>query len=76
MPRERSPANRTAYCQVVDTASPRRRSGIERYRLTQRTLPDSERIDFVPGLGVVGYAYTHNGTGSSTDRRLVEFGRP
>jgi len=64
------------YCRVVDEASRSRNSGIERYRLTQRTLPDREVMDFVPGLGVVGFAYTHHGTVSSTDLRVVEFGRP
>ncbi len=64
------------YSRVVKEASRSRNSGIERYRLTQRTLPDREVLDFVPGLGVVGFAYTHRGTVSSTDLRVVEFGRP
>lgn len=64
------------YCWVVEEASRSRRSGIERYRLSQRTMPDHQVIDFVPGIGVVAFAYGHHGTVSSTDLRLIEFGRP
>ena len=64
------------YCWVVEEARRSERSGIERYSLTLRTMPDHEAIDFVPGLGVVAFAYAHHGTVSSTDLRLIEFGRP
>jgi hypothetical protein len=64
------------YCWVVEEASRSPRSGIERYRLSQRTLPDHEAIDFVPGVGVVAYEYAHHGTVASTSLKLVEFGRP
>jgi len=44
------------------------------FTLTYRTNPDHVFIDFVPGLGIVGYQYGHHGTLSETNLALIEFG--
>lgn len=44
------------------------------FSLIYRTNPDHVFIDFVPGLGIVGYEYGHHGTLSETSLSLIEFG--
>lgn len=44
------------------------------FTLVYRTNPDHQTLDFVPGLGIVGYQYVHHGTLSETDLGLVKFG--
>ena len=43
------------------------------FTLAYRTSPDHKIIDFVPGLGIVGFQYVHHGTLSETDLGLIEF---
>lgn len=38
-----------------------------RWRLVYRTLPDDQRLDFVPGVGITRFVYTHHGTVANTD---------
>jgi hypothetical protein len=44
------------------------------FTMVYTTSPDSTTIDFVPGLGVVGYQYRHHGTPAETSLTLVDFG--
>jgi hypothetical protein len=41
------------------------------WRIAYRTLPDHEVLDFVPGVGITRYVYSHHGTVADTDVRLV-----
>ncbi len=43
------------------------------YRLALRTLPDHTLIDFVPGLGITHYIYSHHGTLAQAEVELVEY---
>ena len=45
------------------------------FTLVYRTNPDHQIIDFVPGIGIVGFQYVHHGTLSETDLGLIEFGK-
>jgi len=45
------------------------------FTLAFRTSPDHQILDFVPGLGIVGFQYVHHGTLSETDLGLIEFGK-
>ena len=45
------------------------------YTLAYRTSPDHQILDFVPGLGIVGYEYVHHGTLAETRLCLIEFGK-
>jgi|GEM_PF-1101098 len=49
--------------------------GARDFTLVYRTNPDHQILDFVPGLGIVGFQYVHHGTLSETDLGLIEFGR-
>jgi hypothetical protein len=44
--------------------------------MVHETNPDTEKIDFAPGLGVIRYRYTHHGSISDVDVRLFEIRRP
>jgi hypothetical protein len=44
------------------------------FTLAYRTSPDHQILDFVPGLGIVGFEYVHHGTLSETNLGLIEFG--
>ena len=74
---------RGRYCWVVEGAAgfdPKRFPAAGKlvehrdFNLTYRTSPEHTFIDFVPGLGIVGYSYAHHGTLAETDLVLVEFG--
>ena len=41
------------------------------WRIAYRTRPDHEVLDFVPGIGITRYVYSHHGTVADTDVRLV-----
>lgn len=43
------------------------------YTLAYRSAPDHQLIDFVPGVGITRYVYSHHGTVSEVDARLVEY---
>jgi hypothetical protein len=43
------------------------------YSLVYRTLPDFTRSDFLPGLGMVRYVYSHHGTTADSKATLVAF---
>jgi len=48
------------------------------YTLVYRTNPDHTILGFVPGVGIVRYAYSHHGTTAEADAWLVGYheGRP
>jgi hypothetical protein len=46
-------------------------AGRVRYRLERWTLPDTEIIDVVPGVGITRFHYHHHGTPMVVDLRLV-----
>ncbi len=48
--------------------------GPDAYRLTMRTLPDHQVVEWRAGLGVTAYAYAHHGTPAEVDVRLVRCG--
>jgi hypothetical protein len=48
---------------------------VQRVRLESRTLPDHQFIDFVPGVGITRFVYSHHGTVADTDVRLVSVTR-
>ncbi|MFZ4775826.1 MAG: hypothetical protein ACOYM3_10700 [Terrimicrobiaceae bacterium] len=41
--------------------------------IAYRTTPDHQILDFVPGIGIVGFHYVHHGTLSETDLGLIGF---
>jgi hypothetical protein len=41
------------------------------YRLTMRTLPDQQILEWRAGVGVTAYQYSHHGTPAAVDVRLV-----
>ncbi len=43
------------------------------YHLTLRTLPEHIFVDFVPGVGITHYTYSHHGTVAEADLSLVEY---
>ncbi len=72
------------YSWIVEEARPAELRGIKgiapaggkmEYEITQRTLPDHQIVEFVPGIGITRYVYGHHGTVSETDVKLVEFRR-
>jgi hypothetical protein len=46
------------------------------YILTYRTYPDHEIDTYVPGIGLTAYVYSHHGTVSEVNVKLVEFQLP
>jgi len=48
---------------------------ITRCRLIFQTGPDHTVIEYVPGIGIIGYIYNHHGTVSETDLKLIEYGK-
>ena len=46
------------------------------YVLTYRTNPDHEVDTYVPGIGLTAYVYSHHGTVSDVNVRLVDFQTP
>jgi len=40
------------------------------WQLVYRTLPDDQLLDFVPGVGITRFVYTHHGTVATTDVHL------
>jgi hypothetical protein len=42
-------------------------------RMEYWTLPDDQKIELSPGIGILTYRYHHHGTVADTDLRLVEF---
>lgn len=43
------------------------------YTLAYRSAPDHQLVDFAPGVGIVRYVYSHHGTVSEVDAKLVEY---
>ncbi|HEX2951132.1 MAG TPA: hypothetical protein VHV83_16430 [Armatimonadota bacterium] len=43
------------------------------FQLAFRTNPDTQLIEFVPGIGITGYTYVHHGTVAETYLHLIEF---
>jgi hypothetical protein len=48
---------------------------VRRVTLEYRSLPDYQLIDFVPGVGITRFVFSHGGTGAETDVRLVSVAR-
>ncbi|MFN7996287.1 MAG: hypothetical protein U0Q18_21930 [Bryobacteraceae bacterium] len=72
----------TMYAWMVQAVRPARLRGIKgvqasgkrmEYELTYRTMPDHQIETYVPGIGLTRYVYSHHGTTSEVDVRLVEF---
>ena len=68
------------YAWLVEGAWPVRlagRSGPQRlYRVALRTAPEQTLVDFVPGVGMTRFFYTHYGTVAEADLRLVKYTAP
>lgn len=47
------------------------RPGPEAYRLTMRTLPDHQIMEWRAGVGVTAYTYVHHGTPAAAEVRLI-----
>jgi hypothetical protein len=71
------------YCDVVDEVAPFDPASIQGapklvdpvcFDISDHTNPDIEEMEVVPGLGVVGFGYHHNGTTMEVSVNLVEFG--
>jgi len=43
------------------------------YVVAYRTLPDHQVATYVPGIGMTSYVYSHHGTVSEVNVKLVEF---
>ena len=69
------------YCWVVAETAKRKLQSVSGvpseeqpvYRMEYRTLPDDQKIEIVPGIGVVTYQYHHHGTLAETELTLAEF---
>jgi hypothetical protein len=48
---------------------------VRRVTLEYRSQPDYQRIDFVPGVGITRFVYSHHGTVAEADVRLVSVKR-
>lgn len=70
------------FVQAVRPATPMQIGGIlpggprTEHVLTYRTLPDHQVATYVPGIGLTAYVYSHHGTVSDVDMKLVEFQTP
>ena len=77
--RDRADRPDTFYAWYVESAAPvppdvqRLQPGLRDsvYTLIYPTMPDHQRIRFVPGLGITGYLYNHHGTVAEADAVLV-----
>ncbi len=45
--------------------------GAEAFRLTMRTLPDHQIVEWRAGVGITAYTYVHHGTPAAAEVRLV-----
>ncbi len=69
------------YCWVVADASKKKLPSVSGapadeqpvYRMEYHTLPDDQKIEIVPGVGLLSYHYHHHGTVADTELELVEF---
>lgn len=70
------------YCWLVMSVEPADLTGIDgapplesplEYTLIFRTNPDHTIWKFVPGVGITHYVYSHHGTVSEVDVRLIEY---
>jgi hypothetical protein len=73
------------YAWTVEAIRQRRPDGIRgalnirpwtEYDLIYRTNPDHQVANYVPGIGLTTYMYSHHGTVSEVDVKLVEFQPP
>jgi hypothetical protein len=46
------------------------------YVIIYRTMPDHQIATYVPGIGLTAYVYSHHGTVSEVDMKLVKFEPP
>lgn len=73
--RDQGDRDDTFYAWYVDSVAPAAK-GDSVFTLTYRTVPDHQRVRFVPGLGITEYAYMHHGTVAEVDATLIAFRRP
>jgi hypothetical protein len=52
------------------------RPGPDAFRLTMRTMPDHQIVEWRAGLGVTSYTYAHHGTPAAAEVRLTRCRRP
>jgi hypothetical protein len=50
--------------------------GPDAFRLTMRTMPDHQIVEWRAGLGVTSYTYAHHGTPAAAEVRLTRCRRP
>ncbi|HNV71568.1 MAG TPA: hypothetical protein PKO06_17825 [Candidatus Ozemobacteraceae bacterium] len=55
----------------LETYLPQTKTSGRKYRLANRVSSSYEQLDFVPGVGVVEYAYVHHGTPFESHLRLL-----
>jgi hypothetical protein len=72
------------FCNIVEGVSPFSTSEIKGapkvkdaqcYDIEMHENTDHDELDVVPGIGIVGYAYSHNGTPMEVSVRLIAMGR-
>lgn len=75
----------TMYAWLAQAVGPARLAGIrgvsralsgKQYELIYRTNPDHQIATWVPGVGMTAYIYSHHGTASEVDVKLIELRRP
>jgi hypothetical protein len=72
------PRDDEMYGWLVEAAAPRRRirpgcgsSALRGYRLTMRTLPDHQIVEWQDGVGITAYTYVHHGTPAAATVQLA-----
>jgi hypothetical protein len=82
---ERVARHDAMYCWSVDDVSHRTLKGVAgvdatklrvTYSLIFRTNPDHQIVSFTPGIGITGFVYSHHGTVSEVNVRLIRFAAP
>jgi hypothetical protein len=77
---DQPPIDGGRYCWRVEATQPAHATvkggtaapGAEAYDLAYRTNPDHTMLTFVPGLGIVSFAWAHHGTTYEVDATLAE----
>jgi hypothetical protein len=72
----------TSYCWVVTGVQPAQLDNIpgvtgsiarSQYTLIFQSRPDQQTVEFVPGVGITRFAYSHHGTVAEADVKLIEY---
>jgi hypothetical protein len=72
------------YCWIVESVKTADTGSVEgmppgdraAYRLALRTIGEHRLVDLVPGVGIVGYVFSHHGSVSDVELRLAEVRPP